>query len=397
MDAPVIRDGAVLIEGGTIAAVGAAAARQAAPDAAVHDYGDAVILPGLVNAHCHLELSHLSPPRPAPRFVDWLTSVLGRAGDAATAGASAKAGAAESLRHGVTTVGDITREPAATRAALRDSPLRVVSFGEVLGMAGRKAQLAPRLAAATDSSQASSHVLRGVSPHAPYSTDADGYRRCLAAAREHGLPLTTHLAETPDEAAFLSDHAGPFRELWDRLRAWDGASVPRFAGGPVRYAASLGLLDDPRVSLAHVNCCDDDELALLARGRASVVYCPRTHAYFNHPPHRWRDMLSAGVNVALGTDSRASSPDLDLLDDLRLLQRLAPDVPAQTLWQLATLNAARAIGLGAITGSLSPGKAADIAVFPASSNDPLAELLDNTVPPAWIWASGVTVGSQRRG
>src|SRR5207253_5134070 len=139
----------------------------------------------------------------------------------------------------------------------------------------------------------------------------DGYRRCLAAAKYFGLTLATHLAETPHEEEFLASHAGPFRELWEFLGAWD-EQVPTFAGGPIRYAQSLGLLDYPTL-LAHVNYCDDAELALLARGRASVVYCPRTHAFFGHPPHRWREMLSRGINVAIGTDSCASSPDLNLL------------------------------------------------------------------------------------
>src|SRR5205814_2099478 len=146
--------------------------------------------------------------------------------------------------------------------------------------------------------------------------------------------------------------------LWNMLGLW-ADPVETFRGSPIEFAKSVGVLDEPTL-LAHVNYCDDAELATLSRGRASVVYCPRTHAYFGLPPHRWRDMLAAGINVALGTDSRASSPDLNLLDDLRLLHRLGPEVAPQTLWHLATLNAARALGVDACTGSLTPGKAADL-------------------------------------
>ena len=390
MDRPPIRDGAVLIAREKILAVGAAAdLRRAYSAAAVRDFGDAVILPGLVNAHVHLELSHLSPPHPPPKFIDWLMQVVA-AGDAATAVDSVRAGAAESLGFGVTTVGDIARDVAAARAALRDSPLRAVSFGEVVGMAGRKSQLSPRLAAALADAADISRKSCGISPHAPYSIDPEGYLRCLSAARERALPLTTHLAETAAESEFLSHHTGPFRELWDRLGAWDEAdpSLPRFPGGPVRYAASLGLLDYPLASLAHVNYCDDAELSLLARGRASVIYCPRTHAYFNHPPHRWRDMLAAGVNVAVGTDSRASSPNLNLVDELRLLHRLAPEVPSEQLWQMATTRAARALGLSAVCGSLTPGKSADLAVFAASTADPLSEILETHTQPTDVWIAG---------
>jgi cytosine/adenosine deaminase-related metal-dependent hydrolase len=255
-------------------------------------------------------------------------------------------------------------------------------------MARRKHVLPGLLAAAPDDAVKGSDLKPGVSPHAPYSIDADGYRRCLAAARADGLPLTTHLAESPDEAVFLRDHTGPFRELWERLGAWDEASVPRFEGGPVRYAASLGLLDHHPAALAHFNYCDDAELGLLARGRASVVYCPRTHAYFGHPPHRWREMLGAGINVAVGTDSRASSPDLNLVDELRLLHGLAPDVPALTLWELATTRGARALGLADEAGSIMPGRFGDLVVFPTSGNDPLAHILESTVLPLDVLARG---------
>ena len=184
------------------------------------------------------------------------------------------------------------------------------------------------------------------------------------------MPIVTHLAESLDEAVFLEQHAGPFRQLWETLGRWDDA-VPRFAGGPIRYAEHLGLLGYPTL-LAHVNYCDDAELAILAAGRASVVYCPRTHAYFRHAPHRWRDMLAAGINVAIGTDSTASSGDLNLLDDLRLLHRIAPEVPVDQLWEMATIRGAKALMWENEIGSLEPGKSADMIAFDAISDDPLA-------------------------
>jgi hypothetical protein len=185
---------------------------------------------------------------------------------------------------------------------------------------------------------------------------------------------------------FLAEHSGPFRELWDRLGAWDD-SVPRFPGGPIRFAASLGLLDDP-VALAHVNYCDDDEMRLLARGRAGVVYCPRTHAYFGHPPHRWRDMLAAGINVCVGTDGRGSAPDLNLVEDLRQMHRDAPEVAPQTLWELATVAGARALDLlggGPVMRTASGGSCV---VYPVKTNDPLREVLENNVSPLAVWAAG---------
>ena len=384
MDRPPVRDGAVVLATNRVVAAGPAAALAASyPDARRHDYGDAVILPGLVNAHTHLELSELRPPPYDGSFIDWLYAVA--SSPLASPQRAVTAGANESFAFGVTAVGDVSRNVGEARRALYGFALRTVSFGEVVGMAARRGRVAPMLAAALDDTLAEYSVAPGVSPHAPYSIDADGYRQCLAAARRRGLPLTTHLAESPDEAAFLSDHAGPFRELWRRLGSWDD-SVPRFEGGPVRFAHSLGLLDYELASLAHVNYCDDDELALLAGGKASVIYCPRTHAYFGHPPHRWREMLALGINVAVGTDSRASAPDLNLVDDLRLMHRLAPEVPPQTLWEMATLRGARALGIEHLAGSLTPGKAGECVVFPAATDDPLAEILEGDATPLAVWA-----------
>jgi cytosine/adenosine deaminase-related metal-dependent hydrolase len=162
--------------------------------------------------------------------------------------------------------------------------------------------------------------------------------------------------------------------------------VPRFAGGPIRYARHLGLLDYPTL-LAHVNYCDDDELQILAQGKSSVVYCPRTHKFFGHPPHRWREMLARGINVAVGTDSCASSPDLNVVDDLRLLHAIAPEVPPMQLWQMATLRAARAIN-SPNTGSIQSEKQANFTLFPCKTSDPLREILEQDIRPSGLWIAG---------
>ena len=399
MDQPLLRDGGVAFRDGGVAfrdgvifAVGPAnEIRRQHPGATITRLPQTILIPGLVNAHVHLELSSHTPgPRPKS-FTDWLLRLIPRRPISqeemkATTEAAITEGVRQCLRFGVTTVGDISRLCQITRPLLKNSPLRVVSFGEVLAMAQRRALLEERLATAANSTEQSDSLRIGISPHAPYSVEADGYRRCLQVAREQSMPLTTHLAESPDEAEFLASHSGPFRELWQQIGGWDD-NVPTFGGGPIRLAQSLGLLDYPTL-LAHVNYCDDDELAILSRGIASVVYCPRTHAYSGHPPHRWRDMLAAGINVAVGTDSTASSPDLNLVDDLRLLHQIAPDVPAELLWEMVTIRGAQALGLDQQVGTLTPGKAADIVAFETEGDAPLAEILDNSKPPKLIWSSG---------
>jgi cytosine/adenosine deaminase-related metal-dependent hydrolase len=264
-----------------------------------------------------------------------------------------------------------------------------VSFGEVLGLAQRRARFDELFPRAIDPQFQSETLRIGITPHAPYTVDLDGYRQCVKTAKQREMPIATHLAETLDERTFLESHSGPFRELWDAIGSWCD-DVPTFRGGPIEMAHAIGLLDLPAV-LAHVNYCSDEQLDLLTSGRSSVVYCPRTHAYFGHPPHRWREMLQRGVNVALGTDSCASSPDLNLVDDLRLLHAIAAEVPAQKLWELVTVRGARALGLSQTVGSITPGKAADFVAFDAQGDDPLRAILESSQRPSGTWTSGVRI------
>ena len=404
MSAPPIRDGAVLVDGERVVRVAdAATLARENPRAEQHDLGDALLLPGLVNAHTHLELSDMTAVERRGSFAEWIMAVIRArqsmgAMDGPAAAGAARQGAAESLAFGVTTVGDISKFADHTRPTLAASPLRVVSFGEVQAMAGRRELLGQRLATATDErwdGWADRNRLRvGVSPHAPYSVEPAGYRACLAWAERRGRPITTHLAETPDEATFLADHDGPLMQIWRALRDWRD-DVPTFAGGPVRLAASLGLLDYPTL-LAHVNYVDDAELDLLAGGRASVVWCPRTHAYFDHRPHRFREMLAwgaRGVNVCVGTDSRASSPDLNVADDLRLVRRQYRDVPAATLWEMVTTRAAAGLGVAGDVGSLATGGYADLVAFVdvGSDADPLEAALREEVAVAAVFVGGERV------
>jgi cytosine/adenosine deaminase-related metal-dependent hydrolase len=372
--------------------------RAAHPDAEPIELGDVVVVPGLVNAHAHLDLSYVSRAAAPGSFIEWVQAVIRETVQNINTpsyfvGGAVNVGLHQCRHFGVTSVGDIGgRYVHALRHTLSCDPtrsgIRLTSYGEVKGMAQRRDRLEPRVAEVIDAAGLDVAAVRiAISPHAPYSIEADGYRRCLEVARARSLPLTTHLAETPYEAEFLASRSGPFRDLWNWLGAWDD-QVPTFSGGAIHYAKALGLLDYPATLLAHVNYCDDEELAILAAGQASVVYCPRTHRYFGHPPHRWRDMLAAGINVALGTDSCASSPDLNLLDDLRLVHQIGPDYPIDELWKIVTIHAARAIDAEAAVGSLTPGKCADFITFPVKTGEPLREIVETHVLPSGVWVGG---------
>jgi cytosine/adenosine deaminase-related metal-dependent hydrolase len=398
MTGAVTRDGAVVFDGGRVLAVGAARELWAAhPDAKAVDLGDAVVLPGLVNAHVHLELSGVRRPQPAPAtFVDWILAV--RESMAAVRDfpsfikASTSSGIRQCRHFGVTAVGDISLNPGLTRPRLAEHLVRGVSFGEVLGMAGRRGQFEGRLGEAVDRSFDAGGLRAGIGPHAPYSLDLEGYRCCVEEAGRLGMPLATHLAETPDEAELLARHEGEFRRLWETLGGWE-AGVPRDEGGPVRAMKGVGLLDHSPTLLAHVNVVDDEELELLARSRASVVYCPRTHEYFGRPPHRFREMIARGINVAIGTDSCASSPDLNVVEDLRLVHRQCPEISASELFEMVTTRAAQALGMAGQIGSIEPGAWADFCVFPipAGSEDPVPAILESDVVPRELWVGGQRV------
>jgi cytosine/adenosine deaminase-related metal-dependent hydrolase len=257
MDGPAIRDGGVVHAGGKILAAGAAKSlKHTHPDAIVEELGDVVLLPGLVNAHVHLELSDCTPePLPETWFAGLLLRMIQRGNlpadeMAAKVTRAVGLGVAQCLAFGVTTVGDISRLSDVTRPLLRATPLRVVSYGEVTAMGQRRGLLEERIARAIDARDATERLRIGLSPHAPYSVEVPGYERCLQVARERNLPLATHLAETEDERAFLADHSGPLRELWNHL-PWDDA-VPTFAGSPIEMAHAIGLLKYPTL-LAHVN------------------------------------------------------------------------------------------------------------------------------------------------
>jgi cytosine/adenosine deaminase-related metal-dependent hydrolase len=392
MSASLIEDGCVAVDAGRIKHVCRFEAFELG-SSVVEDLGDVVLLPGLVNAHTHLELSHAARGEPPASFGAWLQKIATRRGTltldeyAAAVAAATRDGAAECLRVGVTAVGDISRECRTTRSALQHSPLSVVSFGEVQALAQRRVLLEERLAAAIDASFASDHLTIGISPHAPYTVEPHPYERCVAAARERGLPICTHLAESLEETLFLHEQTGPLRELWETFGTWD-EHVPRWPGSPVELAKATGLLDVAAL-LAHVNYPSDADLDTLAASNATVVWCPRTHAYFGHAPHRWREMLARGINVCVGTDSRASAPDLNVVDDLRLVRRQSPEVAVETLWEMVTTRAARGLRRSDV-GAIAPGMRADLVAFPVRGDQPLREVLETAVLP-----SAVIIGGER--
>lgn len=407
MDAAPLVEGFVAIRDGRIMVVGRgrkpetmiAADLPSSYEIETRDFGNAAILPGLVNAHTHLDFSDLAAPlgTRGVAFADWLRLVLEyRRTTANEPRQNIALGLAESIRWGVTTLGDIvqpTWQP-------QPPPPQVVAFRELV------APTADRVAAAMET--AAAHLRKGeepytagwqaaLSPHAAYTVHFQLLEKLSVLSAARGIPLAFHLAESREELELLEHGAGPLRRLLEECGFWSPESfaMPR---RPLHY---LQLLANAYHALiVHGNYLDDEEIAFLGAhaARLSVVYCPRSHAWFGHAPHPLEKMLQSGVHVALGSDSRASAPNLNLMADIRQVARRHPSVPLKEVFRMATLHAAQTLKQDAEVGSLTPGKQADLVVFSLpehESDDPYRLLLEAEEPPRACYWRGLPVGESR--
>lgn len=370
--------GWVRLSRGRIAACG-----RGRPAGRVLDLDGCILVPGLVNAHTHLEFSDLQSPLDSagglPRWIERIVAVRrdrdSRPDAAARRVAAIRAGLAESAAAGVTAIGEIAT--AVPPAGGPPGP-RCRVFREALGLsAPATTAVGRRLVRDLD---ALSHrgLAAGVSPHAPYSVSAALGRHVLETARRRGLPAAMHLAEAAEEAEFLASGTGPLRELLERLGGWPAAGPPRLL--PVReWISRLAVMG--RGLVVHGTHLDGDEAAFARlarhRDRLAVVVCPRTSLALAGRLPPVRAFLAAGIRVALGTDSRASTPDLSVLAECRTLVEAGVASPAETL-AMATRDAAWGLGLESRCGRLAAGRPADLVVFrpAAPSADVAAAVLD---------------------
>jgi cytosine/adenosine deaminase-related metal-dependent hydrolase len=349
-----IRDGAVAVEDGRIVAVG--------PSSELGEgerHPDAVILPGFVNAHSHLEYAVYGGFGDGLSFAPWILIHMERKARIGVEEmeAIARAGALECLRSGITTVGDCSFAGAAA-AACDELGLRAIVYLEVFGRDGSTLEGRFREKHDRVSEHLSARVLFGVSPHAPYTCAPELYEACL----ELELPLATHLNESADELEWLATGRGP----WEALR---GQLPPPLGESGIRALARRNLLT-PRMVAAHCVKVDPEEIALLARNDVAVVHCPRSNAILGCGVAPLGELRRAGLRVGLGTDSPASAPSFDMFEEMRVALYAArareerPDaLSTGDVLELATLGSARALGLADEVGSLTPGKQADLTVL----------------------------------
>lgn len=371
--APPLRDGCVEVRDGRILAV------HSRPSADAIDLGDVALLPGLVNAHTHLEFSDLAEPLVPPQpFSDWLRAVvanrrgkfagLSEEDTAQRKQAVLRRGIAECTAYGTAVIGEITT---AGWGAIPDVPNgpEIFAFFECIGLTQERSEAA--LKAASGQFRAlplPQNVHPGFSPHAPYTVRPKLLRELAKMALVFKLPLAMHLAETPAELELLREGRGELVEFLASLGAWDPEALPRCDGV---LSFLWELFGTGRFLVVHGNYLSDAEIADLKRDpQGSVVYCPRTHAYFGHAPHPWRKLQAEGIRVVLGTDSRASNPDLSVWREACFLAQRFPDVPSETLLRMLTIDGAQAFGVENDYGSLEPGKRARFALVPVGTATP---------------------------
>ena len=353
VDVPPIERGAVAVEDGRIAAVGT----EAEFGPADRRWDNAAIIPGFVNAHSHLEYAVYAGFGDGLDFGPWLMTHVARKRELAWDEmlAIARLGAAECLRSGITTTCDASFSGAAAPACA-ELGLRAIVAIEVFG------KEAERIAAFHEKREGPAASFGGlvheaVSPHAPYTVSPELYAAC----DELGLPVVTHLAESDAEQRWVSDGEGPWVQYAELLGEPYGTTA-------IRKLAADGLLG-PRMVAAHCVQVDDEEIALLAQHDVAVAHCARSNALLGCGIAPLRALIQAGVRVGVGTDSPASTPSLDMFDELRtaiyaarIRERRGDALCAPEELELATNASARALGLEDEVGSLAPGKSADLAV-----------------------------------
>ncbi len=372
VEGPPIERGAVAIgDDGVIAAVGTSA--EVGPG---DHHPGCVIVPGFVNAHSHVEYAVYAGFGDGLPFVPWIGMHIRRKAllDLDEMTAIATVGARECLRSGITTIGDCSFSGASAIAAA-ETGLRAIVYLEVFG----------RDASALDAFHATheriAHVLSdlitvGVSPHAPYTCTVDVYRACAAL----GIPQATHLAESPAERDWLVSGKGDWSPLAEFL-------VPPAGETGIRLLAAEGLLG-PSLTAAHCVQADEEEIALLARHEVGVAHCPRSNGYLGCGVAPVDELLAAGVTLSVATDSPASTPSLDLFEELRAAivgaraRARRPDaLSAATALELVTLGGARVLGLDDTIGSLVPGKQADLTIVSLADSgfDPIEDPIAGVV------------------
>ena len=392
VSAPPIEDGAVVVEGDSIVAVGPWKEIQAAHTGEVTDLGDRVLMPGLVNAHCHLDYTMMRRSiGPQRSFTEWIRRInaLKRALSDDEYLAGIQKGFAQLRKWGTTTVANIESFPELL-LRMPPPPIRTWWFFEMIDIRHRETSedaVAGALAFFTPRKGWIGGF--GLSPHAPYTASASLFELAGKAAESQQMPVTTHVAESREEWDMFRHGRGELYDFMLKLGRWMYDCQRKRT--PLGHLAGHTQLSK-RWLLAHMNELDDSDIEWLAAQpkemRPGVVHCPGSHRYFRHAPFPLTRLVQAGVNVCLGTDSLASTDSLSMFDEMRNLSRRHGWLNPEEILRMATLNGARALGIPA--GRIEAGALADLIALPFAGDLSKVHqtILNYRDPVAWMMVNG---------
>lgn len=395
VSSPPLSHGAVRVEGEKIIAVGPAADLVPLPGEEVVDLGACTLLPGLINAHCHLDYTRFRGAiAPKQSFTEWIKNInaLRRSFTTQDYIESISEGFQMLVRSGTTTVANIEAFPELL-PHLPVPPLRTWWFLELIDVRKRIDQDGALLGAMSFFDLHTDWLGGfGLSPHAPYTASVDLYRLARACGDKYGMLSTTHIAESLEEHEMFSHARGPLHDFLGSLGR-DNSDCGH--GSALSHLVEHGVIGG-NCLIAHLNYLQDYDYELVTRTGASVVHCPKCHTYFGHAPFQMKALRDCGVNVCLGTDSLASNNSLDMRSEMREAQEFHGLSDRDAL-EMGTLHAARALGQAGRIGEISPGSLADLVAFPHEADgdsgtpaeiDPYRRVVQSRAEPVLLLVNG---------
>jgi len=392
LSSPPIEDGAVIVDDARIVAVGAfAELRTQFPGAQIEDHGETILLPGLINAHCHLDFTVMRGAiLPSGSFSAWVRRIndLKRTLADADYLKSIADGLAELRQWGTTTVLNIESLPE-LMVHLPPPPIRTWWFYELLDIRNRIHTEDVVAGALTFFEQRPTwHGGFGLSPHAPYTTSLELYRLARFCSEKYGMPFTTHLAESDEEMRMFADGEGP---LFDFLASLGRDMSDCGSRTPIRHLLEADALP-PGAILAHMNQLGpgDEELLRSRAGDLAIVHCPNCHVYFDRAPFPFETLRDLGFRISLGTDSCASNRGLNLFDEMQTFRRAFPAIAPAELLDMVTRHPAAALGFSGRLGELRAEARADFITLPFAGpvDDATDAVVENVTPPVAVFLNG---------
>jgi cytosine/adenosine deaminase-related metal-dependent hydrolase len=366
-----LQRGAVAVDGRTIVAVGGVDDLRAGyPGAQLVDFGQAIIMPGFVNAHCHLEYTAFRGILDDEEFGDWILQLVDVKASLTLEEylCSALLGVLETISSGITTTADVTYTGSSLEA-LKRAGLRGTVYQEIFGIDDTHleetlADMHERLERLRR--EAPAQVGVGVAPHATYTVSSRLYQAVARYGRENGVKLASHVAESKEEATYIRSGSGKFAHDFREKMGWERMLVQPYGVSPVKYLQQWDVFG-PDFLAVHCVQTSVDDIRILRQNDVAVAHCPKSNAKTGCGVAPLRDLLHQGVRVGLGTDSPASSNIMDMFDEMRTalflqraVERDVSALDAEQAVRMATLGGAEALGLAGEVGSLEPGKVADL-------------------------------------